>query len=120
MSEKVYAGKSVTVTEDGYLTDPNQWTKDIAVEIAREEGITLSPKHFEVIEFIRDKTLKGDIKEKAICGIAQSWATVDPDATLEWIETLPDDLQGFAKARAEEGMNNKARNEANSRAARGQ
>ena len=61
MSEKVYAGKSVTVTEDGYLTDPNQWTRDIAVEIAREEGITLSPKHFEVIEFIRDKTLKGEV-----------------------------------------------------------
>ena len=61
MSEKVYAGKSVTVTEDGYLNDPNQWTRDIAVEIAREEGITLSPKHFEVIEFIRDKTLKGEV-----------------------------------------------------------
>ncbi|MEJ5316114.1 MAG: TusE/DsrC/DsvC family sulfur relay protein [Tenuifilum sp.] len=60
MAEKVYAGKSVSVTDDGYLTDPNQWTKEVAVEIAKEEGIELTDKHFAVIEFIREKTLKGE------------------------------------------------------------
>jgi len=60
MAQKVYAGKTISVTDDGYLTDPNQWTKDIAVEIAKEEGIELTDKHFAVIEYIREKTLKGD------------------------------------------------------------
>jgi len=60
MAEKVYAGKTVSVTDDGYLTDPNQWTKEIAVEIAKEEGIELTDKHFAVIEYIREKTLKGE------------------------------------------------------------
>ncbi len=60
MAEKVYAGKTVSVTDDGYLTDPNQWTKEIAIEIAREEGIELTDKHFAVIDFIREKTLKGE------------------------------------------------------------
>jgi len=60
MAEKVYAGKTVSVTDDGYLTDPNQWTKEIAVEIAKEEGIELTDKHFAVVEYIREKTLKGD------------------------------------------------------------
>lgn len=60
MAEKVYAGKSVSVTDDGYLTDPNQWTKEIAIEIAKEEGIELTDKHFAVIEYIREKTLKGE------------------------------------------------------------
>ena len=60
MAEKVYAGKSVSVTDDGYLTDPNQWTKEVAIEIAKEEGIELTDKHFAVIEFIREKTLKGE------------------------------------------------------------
>ncbi|QKG78879.1 TusE/DsrC/DsvC family sulfur relay protein [Tenuifilum thalassicum] len=60
MAEKVFAGVTVNVTEDGYLTDPNQWTKEIAVEIAKEEGIELTDKHFEVINFIREKTLNGE------------------------------------------------------------
>ncbi len=60
MAEKVYAGKTVSVTDDGYLTDPNQWTKEIAIEIAKEEGIELTDKHFAVIEYIREKTLKGE------------------------------------------------------------
>jgi len=38
MSQKVIAGVTIDVTEEGYLTDPSQWTKEIAVEIAKEEG----------------------------------------------------------------------------------
>ncbi|MGD9978266.1 MAG: TusE/DsrC/DsvC family sulfur relay protein [Bacteroidales bacterium] len=60
MAEKMYAGKNVTVTDDGYLTDPNQWTREIAVEIAKEEGIDLTDKHFAVIDYIREKTMKGE------------------------------------------------------------
>lgn len=60
MAEKTYAGKSVSVTDDGYMTDPNQWTKEIAAEIAKEEGMSLTDKHLAVIEFIREKTLKGE------------------------------------------------------------
>ncbi|HOP03109.1 MAG TPA: TusE/DsrC/DsvC family sulfur relay protein [Tenuifilaceae bacterium] len=60
MAEKVYAGKTVSVTDDGYMSDPNQWSKEIAVEIANEEGLSLTDKHFEVIEFIREKTVKGE------------------------------------------------------------
>jgi tRNA 2-thiouridine synthesizing protein E len=60
MAEKVYAGTSVTLTDDGYMANIGQWTKDIAVEIAKEEGIDLTDKHFAVIEFIRERALKGE------------------------------------------------------------
>jgi peroxiredoxin family protein len=30
---------TVDVNEEGYFTNPSQWTKEIAVEIAKEEGI---------------------------------------------------------------------------------
>ena len=53
MATKSYAGVNVDVTDDGYLTDPSQWNKDIAAEIAKEEGIDLTDKHFEVIDFLR-------------------------------------------------------------------
>jgi tRNA 2-thiouridine synthesizing protein E len=60
MAQKTYAGISVDVTEEGYLTNANQWTKEIAVEIAKESDLTLTEKHFQVIEFIRDRALKGE------------------------------------------------------------
>ena len=34
----------------------NQWNEEIANEIANEIGIELTPKHFEVIYFLREKT----------------------------------------------------------------
>ncbi|KJS22097.1 MAG: sulfur relay protein DsrC [Clostridiaceae bacterium BRH_c20a] len=52
--EKVIAGYSVDVTEEGYLTDMNKWNKDIAAAIAKEIGINeLTVGHWRVIEFLR-------------------------------------------------------------------
>lgn len=59
MSTKTYAGVNVEVTEDGYLVDPSQWTKEIAEEIAKEENIELTDKHWQVFEFLRDQYAKG-------------------------------------------------------------
>ncbi len=53
MATKSYAGVNVDVTDEGYLTDPSQWNKDIAAEIAKEEDIELTDKHFEVFEYLR-------------------------------------------------------------------
>lgn len=60
MAEKIFAGVSVTVTDEGYLTNPSQWTKEIAVEIAKEEGIVLTDLHFTVINYLRERVLKGE------------------------------------------------------------
>tara|TARA_R110001583_G_scaffold51471_2_gene160673 strand:- start:228 stop:539 length:312 start_codon:yes stop_codon:yes gene_type:complete len=56
MSTKTITGVEVNVTEDGYLKDMNQWNEEIAKEIANEIGIELTPKHFEVINYLRKKT----------------------------------------------------------------
>jgi len=60
MAQKVYAGVSVEVNDEGYLTNPANWTREIAHAIAQEEEITLTDKHFAVLDFIRERTLKGD------------------------------------------------------------
>lgn len=60
MTQKTIAGINLEITEEGYLTDSSNWTKDIANEIAKEEEIELTEKHFEVIDFIRDKVIKGE------------------------------------------------------------
>lgn len=59
MANKTYAGISVDVNDEGYLNDPSQWTKEVAAEIAKEEGIELTEKHFEVLNFLRDEHAKG-------------------------------------------------------------
>ena len=39
---------------DGFLTNPDIWTKEIAVQIAKEDGINeLSEQHWSVINIIR-------------------------------------------------------------------
>jgi TusE/DsrC/DsvC family sulfur relay protein len=53
MSTKEIAGITVTVTEDGYLTDPSQWKREVAEAIAAEEGITLTDAHWKVIDFLK-------------------------------------------------------------------
>ena len=58
--EKTIAGVTVTLNEEGYLTDPEQWNEDIAKEIAREEEIELTDKHFEVLNFLRVQFIAGE------------------------------------------------------------
>jgi len=39
---------------EGFMTDKTQWTKEIAVEIAKQEGVeNLTEAHWKVIEFCR-------------------------------------------------------------------
>ena len=51
--EKMIAQKSVSVNAEGYLTDFSQWTKEIGEEIAKENELVLTPKHWEVIDYIQ-------------------------------------------------------------------
>ena len=61
MAQKTYAGLTIQVNEEGYFTNPKQWTKEIAVEIAKEEGIILTGQHFAIMEFLRNKFISGEM-----------------------------------------------------------
>ena len=58
--EKTIAGVNVTVNEEGYLENPDQWTEGVAKEIASEEGIELTDKHFEVLNYLRTQYAAGE------------------------------------------------------------
>jgi tRNA 2-thiouridine synthesizing protein E len=60
MAQKVFAGISIDVNDEGYMTNSSQWTKDIAREIAKEEGIELTDKHYSLLEFLRERQSKGE------------------------------------------------------------
>ena len=60
MAQKTYSGVTVDVNEEGYFTNPSLWTKEIAVEVAKEEDIVLTDQHFAIIEFLRNKYNGGE------------------------------------------------------------
>ena len=54
MPTATITGVDVTVNDEGFFENPDQWNEDVAVEIAREEGIDeLTPQHWQVIHFMR-------------------------------------------------------------------
>jgi len=54
MSTKVYAGTEVTVNDEGFFADAQQWRAEMAPEIAREAGVgALTPQHWQVVSFMR-------------------------------------------------------------------
>lgn len=60
MAQKTIAGQTVEVNDEGYLVDASQWNREIAAEMAREEGIELTDKHYEVLDFLRAANEKGE------------------------------------------------------------
>ena len=43
----------LTLDNDGYLADLDQWDTNVAEQLAALEGIILTPAHWEVIEALR-------------------------------------------------------------------
>lgn len=74
------AGYKLDVTEDGYLTDQSQWNKEIAQEIAKQENIELTDRHWEVISWIQEQvknevalSIRG-IKKSGVIDIKEFYA----------------------------------------------
>ncbi len=60
MATKTYAGINIEVNDEGYMLDSSQWSKEVATEIAKDEGVELTEKHFEVLDYIRNKVANGE------------------------------------------------------------
>lgn len=52
------ANSEFNVNEEGYLTDLNQWTREVGEHIAQNEGINITEKHWKVIEYLQDQERK--------------------------------------------------------------
>jgi TusE/DsrC/DsvC family sulfur relay protein len=49
---------AVNVDAEGFLTDPAEWSEELAEDIALENGVReLTPRHWLVVHFMRDRYL---------------------------------------------------------------
>ncbi len=54
MTTATYAGITVDLNDEGFFERPEQWTPEVAAELARADGIgELTDRHWQVIDFMR-------------------------------------------------------------------
>ena len=59
MPTATIAGHEVQINDEGFLTEYDEWSEDIATELASNIGVEMTPRHWEVIKWLRE-----DYKEK--------------------------------------------------------
>jgi TusE/DsrC/DsvC family sulfur relay protein len=47
------AGREVHLNDEGFMTEPNEWTEEIAAFLASQIGLDLTEDHWKVIRFLR-------------------------------------------------------------------
>ena len=53
MPTTVIAGHEIQVNDEGFLTDPTQWSEDLATNLAALIGQPLTDAHWTLIRFLR-------------------------------------------------------------------
>lgn len=86
--ERTIAGKTISTNEEGYLTRFAEWDRDIAKELAAEAMIELTPKHWQVLDYLQDQYRKESplsirkVGKSGIVDIKEFYALF-PDAPLK-------------------------------------
>jgi tRNA 2-thiouridine synthesizing protein E len=85
MADLTLAGKTVEVTEEGFLVNPDDWTEDMAPALAESEGIyELTDQHWKVINFMRN-----DFQEKGQIPTIRRMKNAGGIPTKELYEMFP-------------------------------
>jgi dissimilatory sulfite reductase related protein len=53
--EKSIAGKTISVNEEGFMTNFSEWTKEVGEALAKEANIELTPRHWEVLSYLQNE-----------------------------------------------------------------
>lgn len=54
LSKLTVGDQEITVDEQGFLSDPEDWNERVAEELARRQGIKLTDAHWGVLRFMRE------------------------------------------------------------------
>jgi TusE/DsrC/DsvC family sulfur relay protein len=84
MATTTIAGAEVTVDEEGFMTEYEQWNEEIAAALATNIGIDLDESHWQVIKFLRE-----DYKEQGETPMLRRVSNVGGVSTKELFQLFP-------------------------------
>ena len=50
-----FNGKTIELTDSGFLVNAEDWSADLAGFMAKEEGMELTSEHMDVIQYLREE-----------------------------------------------------------------
>ena len=86
-----FAGREVETDDDGYLLEPD-YGDEIVNVIAAAEGIELTPRHWEVVKFMRDQYREHGHTpnfRNMLKGVNEFWPEADSNALYDLFPTGP-------------------------------
>ena len=62
MSNLEVGGMSLPLDEDGFLQEPEKWNDDVALALAKTEGVNeLTEDHWKVVKYLREYYLEYEV-----------------------------------------------------------
>jgi TusE/DsrC/DsvC family sulfur relay protein len=91
-------GKSIETTESGYLVNLNDWDEDVAKAIAAAEGIEMTDKHWDVVNYLRDEYINNGqnqpMERVVLKDMAKRWGSKPTSKDLYTLFPLAPTKQG--------------------------
>ncbi len=91
-------GKHIETTDHGYLINHLDWDEDVARQLADGEGIELTDKHWDVINYLRDEYINNNLNqpmERAVLkDMGKLWGTKPTSKDLYTLFPLAPTKQG--------------------------
>ena len=70
-------GKSIETTPSGFLENIEDWSEALAEIIAKEEGVELTERHWDVVNYLRDQFINNGGKQpntrNMVKDLAKKW-----------------------------------------------
>jgi TusE/DsrC/DsvC family sulfur relay protein len=84
MAMATIAGKDVHINDEGFLTDYDEWSEEIAAELATNIDVEMTDEHWALIKWLRE-----DYKEKGETATTRRVQTVGGVPTKRQFELFP-------------------------------
>lgn len=84
MPTATIAGHEVQINDEGFLTEYDEWTEDIGAELAKNIGVDMTDRHWELIRWLRE-----DYKEKGETATTRRVQTAGGFPTKEQFQLFP-------------------------------
>lgn len=77
--------------DKGYLINSSDWSEEVAKEIAKAEGVEMTPRHWDLIAYLREEFFENNENqpnERHMCkAMAERWGA--PVATKDLYDLFP-------------------------------